>query len=114
MQINLTDQDPQEHNGFCAKSGSGKVFPLAVHCLCAWHKLNKNLKEPDDFKSKIKSMRKKNCMPSLEFDAICNWLWSMISEVETEEEADHAGQMGGEFCQQLSLWVTEKLADTHI
>lgn len=45
--LNMTDEDEREISAFKALCGGAGKYPVATSRLCAWHKINRNLRKPE-------------------------------------------------------------------
>ena len=61
-------------------------MPNALHHLCAFHKLDRNLTSHRRFKSLINQCSDPN--DRAEWEALVDWLWSICKHCETEREVD--------------------------
>lgn len=90
VQLIPTDADAQETRAIEAVCGPGKIYELASHLHCAFHKLDRNLKSDSKYKSKIGSVREKGVNSKAEIDMLLRWLWYFCKHYENGEQVDLA------------------------
>ena len=90
VQLIPTDADAQETRAIEAVCGPGKIYEIASHLHCAFHKLDRNLKSDSKYKSKIGSVREKGVNSKAEIDMVLRWLWYFCKHYENKEQVDLA------------------------
>ena len=88
VQVIVTDQDGELNDVIGSNIGPGKVFPNAVHRLCAWHKLDRNLTNKSPFTGLLASDEMKSPDAKAEWNAVVTWLWTLCRLPETEDESN--------------------------
>ena len=95
VQLILTDADPQETAAIEKLVGGNlkpskadeRLFRLAWHRWCAWHRINRNFTEGKEYKSMLTKIKNSCILSKLEIDVLERWLYFFIKEYETPEEA---------------------------
>ena len=101
VQVALTDQDRQECQALqdLCGPGTGRVFVNAIHRLCGFHKLNRNLTQKTEYLSIIAATKSRSISGGIEFDVIVSWLWSFIKRPMTVDQAAHSHEL---LCEHLN------------
>ena len=86
MKLKRTDQDDQMHGAFLAQTGPNGYYPNCIHGLCAFHKLDRNLRSKNPFDSCMTFFEQKNYPAFVEFHMVLSWMWSICTQLETEAE----------------------------
>ena len=74
-----------------------RTLPNAHLRHCGWHKINRNLTEDSNYKSKFTAARKSSVNASIEVDAFVKWLWYFIKYYESQEEVDLSMELLGHY-----------------
>jgi hypothetical protein len=86
VKVLFTDQDSQLMLKVAEKQIQKHSWMKKVgHCLCAWHKLDRNLTQLGKFKSHVSNL---DIVDKAEWEAIVAWLWMLVRQPETTHESN--------------------------
>ena len=122
----ITDQDGQLVHAMAPAVGKGSRMKNAVHRLCAWHKLNRNLTNHRDFLGLIAGLENDQDARA-EWNGFVTWLWALTRKPEDKHGANlmftlldlylqedgkkHKGEIGDKLKTKLRTWIESKFVD---
>ena len=134
VEVIASDADAQETRAIESVIGMGidatKPYPKAKHRHCAFHKLDRNLKNDSKYKSKIAAVRDRNVNSRVEIDIFLRWLWYYCKHYENDDQVDlalrlmnhylredeslHFGEIGDDLRMELREFITRSfVANRH-
>lgn len=101
VQLIVTDACNQEFSAISNVIGKGKdmskMYPMAWHRWCGWHRVNRNFTNSAEYKSLLAKVRNSSVNNSIEISLVTRFMWYCIKHYETKEELELAFKLMNQY-----------------